>query len=179
MPSESENVEKVWSMVRNGMDLRKAWEACNKLPGGATSWGNCQRRWNAKQAQQQAQQQQPPQQQPQQQPASQTKKTPAGKGKARAAASASSSSTSAAASSATTYFLMPMIGCYAMYTILYLYMRTALVMVLSSMGVYGCLRGDSAMRIIVMKNKLCKFEGYAFAWRAYETVLGKVPFWRE
>ena len=76
-------------MARNGMDLHAAWLACSKLPGGATSWGNCLRRW--KEAEAAAQQHQPPEQ-----PPSQTKKTPHANGKGKAPAVGASASSSQA-----------------------------------------------------------------------------------
>ena len=49
----NDNLDKVFTMHVNGLGLHAAWLECSKLEGGATSWGNCQRRWNEKSKQQQ------------------------------------------------------------------------------------------------------------------------------
>ena len=100
----NENLEKALTMADNGMDFLKAWREAKKLPGGATSWGNALRVWNARVAaaeEEAAQQQRQTQQQAVAQRRSQkTPAKPVGKAPAAAAASTRSSATTAATAAA-------------------------------------------------------------------------------
>jgi len=69
----NDNLAKAIEMAREGQPFLDAWSVCSKLPGGATTWGNAQRTYNAAVA---AAEQQPPPQ-PQQPPTA--RKTPAAK----------------------------------------------------------------------------------------------------
>ena len=46
----SDNLSKAFVMAENGMPLRQAWQECSKLAGGAGTWKNALRQWNARQA---------------------------------------------------------------------------------------------------------------------------------